>query len=172
MKHNRRGFTLIELLVVVLIIGILSAIALPQYEKTVERSRATEALLNLNTLKKAIDLYLLSIGTPTDETYFTGTKKNIDLDIDLSCLGLQGITDDQGYCFSKNFGYMVWCTNSTCEATAFRYYSAKKQFGSYYFSSIRNNSDSSWTDKCLYENDAAKKVCLTFANQNFILEEY
>ena len=47
---RRAGFTLIELMVVVLILGILSAIAMPQYRRSMERARVAEAL----TLIRAI----------------------------------------------------------------------------------------------------------------------
>lgn len=57
LQHNRRGFTLVEVLTVVLIVGVLTSIALPQYTRSIERSRATEAMVGLKALNDAVYAY-------------------------------------------------------------------------------------------------------------------
>jgi prepilin-type N-terminal cleavage/methylation domain-containing protein len=67
MFSNKKAFTLIELLVVVLIIGILAAIALPQYNKAVLRSRAAEAVQLQRSLYNAEQMYFLANGVYTTD---------------------------------------------------------------------------------------------------------
>jgi len=77
MKNTTKGFTLIELLVVVLIIGILSSIALPQYTKTVEKSRALEGKMYAETWIKGQQLYHMANGT------FANASNMSNMDISL-----------------------------------------------------------------------------------------
>ncbi len=59
----KKAFTLIELLVVVLIIGILSAIALPQYNKAVIKARVSEVKTIFTALHNGLELCFLENGS-------------------------------------------------------------------------------------------------------------
>lgn len=95
------GFTLIELLVVVLIIGILAAIALPKYEAAVAKSRATEALLNLQSLYKAQQLYYMANNTYTEKI------SELDFSLPVKIVGEQEI--------AQGSVYTIHCTKGFCQ---------------------------------------------------------
>lgn len=60
MKKNQNGFTLIELMIVVAIIGILAAIAIPQYQNYVARSQFTRVMSDAGIVKTAVETCLLN----------------------------------------------------------------------------------------------------------------
>jgi len=59
MSHGQKGFTLIELMIVVAIIGILAAIAIPQYQDYTARSQVTRVVSELNSLRSGAEAAIL-----------------------------------------------------------------------------------------------------------------
>lgn len=154
----KQAFTLIELLVVVLIIGILSAIALPQYEKSVEKSRMSEALLNISALERAIDVYLLANGYPSSGSeIFIGTSSNNALDIDITQSMTCNLMDE---CSNKYFNYAAYCNSSICAIHVCRDIEqiGRCEDASYQLDSIKQKGSSTWTKQCQY-NAGKESLC-------------
>nr|QGT50729.1 hypothetical protein Elusimicrob1349_1990 [uncultured Elusimicrobia bacterium] len=78
-KSSQAGFTLIELLVVVLIIGILAGVALPQYQKTVRKTRMMAELIPaMRKLKEAEEIYYLANSS------YTSNFENLDITVPIA----------------------------------------------------------------------------------------
>jgi prepilin-type N-terminal cleavage/methylation domain-containing protein len=98
----KKGFTLIELLVVVLIIGILSAVALPQYTLAVEKSRLAEALSISKYVQNAISVRYLECGGERECMY------RFDEYLELPALKWDGRSEFEGKNFSYDFDQQIY----------------------------------------------------------------
>ena len=143
----RAGFTLIELLVVVLIIGVLSAVAFPQYENAVEKARAAEGLTVLKAMMQAQQAYYLANGS-----------YSLDLDaLDLQWPGEDnGIRKDTKY-FSYRGGDGLGYGVKDSIAVAHR----KPMWSTYYLIGFRDGSM-----KCVYSSDKGKSICALLGVKN------
>ena len=130
---NKKGFTLIELLVVVLIIGILSSVALPQYTKAVEKSRMSEAWAIIKAINDAQSIRNMEMGT-------TGVNYSFD-DLTIGFTDKNGNAPTSCTLESKNFTYY-------CPGVATKYYD-----GEYVTLSIVNGKR-----KCFASGTVCKKL--------------
>lgn len=106
--HIERGFTLIEMLVVVLIVGILAAVALPQYNKAVVRARKAEAKVILDSIYKSYHLCILQYGTNADECVLhknTGLAAHTDIELPAGQFVEENCTQEGLGCYATTHWY-------------------------------------------------------------------
>ncbi len=134
--NKNAGFALVELLVVVLIIGILAAVALPQYQKAVLKSRAASSLAKVNALEKAEQEFKMANG------YYTGD--------------LSGMSIDTG----------VWSCNKTeASAKDFCQFFVEGGLGwEVHFGDGASGNAASYRIFCIARNASANQVCKDYGS--------
>ena len=151
----------------VLIIGILSSIALPQYTNAVEKARLSEALSMIGSLKTGIDAYVLANGYESVE--FVGNS-HVTLDVDAEA-SLDCPAGEEG-CEGKYFTYDAWCYNGGCTIFA-----ARQTLEEYYNDEVKyelsaQKNANGWTYSCSSSSKVGNHICKSLQSQGWTVTLY
>ena len=150
---KNKAFTLIELLVVILIIGILAAIAFPQYKKAVEKSHLTEALSIIQSLDRAIQIYILENGYPTSTVHFLGDRRSKPLSLDIATTRRLKTITYANIAQTEYFHYNAYIANGYFDIIADR--TTVDGSGHHYRLFMRKNSTGSRVRSCQTINNSS-----------------
>ncbi len=158
---NRRGFTLIELLVAVLIIGILAAVAVPQYQKAVKKARISEFITTVSSITKALDVWLLeNSGYPEEWVYFVNNNSS---KIHSSLNWEMPFTKtDANHSYNHLGGWDIYCMYAECGINLYSHFdenatASKNKWLNGAFLSVRRRP--TWKlENILYSTDEDKKA--------------
>ncbi len=169
MKSKKNAaFTLIELLIVVLIIGILAAVALPQYQAAVDKSRFMGFLPLLRSIKDSQERYFMANGN------YTLDMGNLDIQIPADCqkkdqtnmlsCGEDWILDNVGaYGEAVGFVRVVYCPGLAREASYLTCYNNRTASLRYFYDRYAGNEGAPGKIKCanMRGNKRGLKLCNT-----------
>lgn len=104
----KKAFTLVELLIVIVIIGILATIAIPQYQKMVDKSKLIQVLIKMDVLRKAEKVYYAEYSGWLDIDPSYGDPK---FDQKMSILLLEPSDFRQDKYFTYQWGTVIFTTS-------------------------------------------------------------
>ena len=93
MNTAQKGFTLIELMIVIAIIGILAAIAIPQYQNYIAKSQVSRVMAETGAIKTAVEDCILNGKTAANSCELGWTKSNL---LGAAAGNAQTVTDQTG----------------------------------------------------------------------------
>ena len=177
-NQNSGGFTLIEVLVVVLIIGILTSVALPQYQRSVTKARFAQAKIAANALAQAEEVYYAT------HMEYTPVLDNLDVSIDVTSYPTECTSESDActywttwgkYRLEKNGRVLVYILQSTLFYAIFFERNSYKTGRKYCFASKINDhyaTASDWTYKfCQQETGSTNPDSSWSENKGFLYNQ-